>query len=115
MGSSHRELIEDKIIEHDPPQILAAAAPQMPLTISAGQTFIVKLDDAVSQPELPAPEELKADPALASTMTARLFAYTWKQPTTYTSLADLIRDLNALPCRMVRRIRSSRRSGHLAT
>ena len=43
-------LIEDKIIEHDPPKLLAVAAPKLPLAVKAGQTFAVKLDEAAGGP-----------------------------------------------------------------
>ena len=50
-------LIEDHVIKHEPPQITAPAGPQMPLTVKAGQTFAVELEQAVSQPEFPSPAE----------------------------------------------------------
>ena len=88
-------LIDDKVIEHPAPTIRAAAAPQLPLAIKAGQTFAVKLEKAAKQPELPTAEELKAHPELASTVSTRLLRYTWTRPTVYDNLADVKRDLNA--------------------
>ena len=76
-------LIEEKVIEHPPPKIEAVAAPQLPLAVKAGQTFTVQLEEAVAQPELPSPEELKADPELASAVSTSVFRYTWTQPTVY--------------------------------
>jgi hypothetical protein len=67
----------------------------MPLTIDAGQAFAIGLEEATKQPELPTSKELKADPALASGVSTRVFRYTWTKPTVYEDLAGLERDLNA--------------------
>ncbi len=88
-------LIEDKIIEHPAPEIKALAAMELPLSINAGETLAVKLEEAVTQPELPTPEELKANPALSSAVSTRILRYTWSRPTTYHKLDNLIHDLNA--------------------
>ncbi|MEI8371949.1 MAG: OPT family oligopeptide transporter [Planctomycetota bacterium] len=88
-------LIEEKIVHHLPPKLIAAALPKLPLAVKAGQTFTVKLDEAVGGPELSTPEELKADPELASTVRTSVLRYTWTDPTKYTDLAGLERDLNA--------------------
>ena len=63
-------LIEQKIIRHDPPKLAAVAVPKMPLTVEAGQTLSIGLKEAVGRPEFPTPKELKADPALASSVTS---------------------------------------------
>ena len=76
-------LIEAKVIRHDPPKIKAVAAPQLPLAVKAGQTFTVRLEEAVTQPELPTPEELKANPELSSAVSTRVLRYTWTRPTVY--------------------------------
>jgi uncharacterized oligopeptide transporter (OPT) family protein len=88
-------LIEEKIIVHPAPKITAVAMPQMPLAIKAGQTFTVRLEEAVEQPELPTAEELKADPELSSAVRTSVLRYTWAKPTTYRALAELERDLNS--------------------
>ena len=88
-------LIEDKIIRHPPPKITAVAAPKLPLAVKAGQTFTVQLEEAVTRPELPSPDELKANPELSSAVSTRVLRYTWTRPTVYSELADLDRDLNA--------------------
>jgi uncharacterized oligopeptide transporter (OPT) family protein len=88
-------LINEKIIVHDPPKIEAAAAPQLPLAVAAGQTLTVQLEEAVAQPELPTPEQLNANPELASTVRSSVFRYTWTRPAVYCTLSALIHDLNA--------------------
>ena len=77
-------LIEAKIIRHAAPQVRAAAAPELPLEVQAGQALTVVLDEAAKGPEL------------ASGAKTTTLAYTWSQPTVYSSLADLQRDLSAL-------------------
>jgi uncharacterized oligopeptide transporter (OPT) family protein len=88
-------LINEKVIEHAAPKIEAVAVPQLPLTIKAGQTFTVQLEEAVTQPELPSPEQLEADPELSSAVRTSVLRYTWTRPAVYRSLPDLIADLNA--------------------
>ena len=88
-------LIEQKVIEHPPPQVTADAAPKFPLAVAAGQTLTVELDEAVGRPELPTRDELEADLALFSTMRTRLLVYKWTRPTKYNDVTGLIRDLNA--------------------
>jgi uncharacterized oligopeptide transporter (OPT) family protein len=87
-------LINDKVIEHAPPRIVAFQSPHS-FTFQAGQTFAVRLDEAVGQPELPTAEELKADPSLASSVSTRVLRYTWKRRTKYPNLAALVDALNA--------------------
>jgi uncharacterized oligopeptide transporter (OPT) family protein len=89
------QLINDKIIKHPPPKITAIAAPQLPLSVAAGQTLAIKLEEAVTGPELPSPEALKDDPSLASTVNTKVSRYTWSRPTVYHDLDGLIGDLNA--------------------
>ena len=86
-------LIEAKIVEHDPPKLLAVAVPKLPLEFKAGQSLAVQLDEAGSGPELPSPEALKADPQLSSTVNTQVFRYTWKRDTRYVDLGGLERDL----------------------
>ena len=76
-------LINDKIIQHAAPQIRAAAAPSLPLTVAANQSLTVKLEEATKTPELTAD-------ATTSTL-----SYTWSQPVTYNSITDIQRDLSA--------------------
>jgi uncharacterized oligopeptide transporter (OPT) family protein len=76
-------LINAKIIRHPAPQVRAAAAPALPLAIQRGQALTVMLEQATTAPEL------------ASGATTNLLRYTWTQPATYTSLADLEHDLAA--------------------
>ena len=64
------------------------AAPQLPLAVKAGQTFAVRLEEAVGGPELPSPEELKANPELSSAVSTSVLRYTWTRPTVYADLAE---------------------------
>jgi uncharacterized oligopeptide transporter (OPT) family protein len=89
------QLIEQKIIRHDPPKLLAVTTPKMPLTIEAGQSLAVRLEEARTRPEFPTPEELKADPQLASSVTSEVLKYTWTRHTVYSEIAALVGDLNA--------------------
>jgi uncharacterized oligopeptide transporter (OPT) family protein len=75
------QLIEARIIHHAAPQLRAAAAPRLPLTVPAGQTLTLVLEEATVGPELSAG---------ATTNTLR---YTWAQPVTYTSMAELESEL----------------------
>jgi uncharacterized oligopeptide transporter (OPT) family protein len=77
------KLINEKIIKHAAPQIRAVAAPKLPLTVAAGQSFTAILVEATTTPEL------SADAATKS------LSYTWSQPTTYGSLAEIQRDFAA--------------------
>jgi uncharacterized oligopeptide transporter (OPT) family protein len=77
------KLIEAKIIRHAAPQVRAAAAPTLPLEVQEGQALTVVLEQA------------SAAPQLASGATTNELRYTWTQPATYASLADLGRDLTA--------------------
>ncbi len=88
-------LIEQKIIRHDPPKLVAVVKPEMPLTVEAGQTLAIGLEEAVGRPEFPTSKELKADPALASAVCSEVLRYTWTRRTVYNKMADLERDLNA--------------------
>ncbi|MGO8926782.1 MAG: OPT family oligopeptide transporter [Limisphaerales bacterium] len=76
-------LIEAKIIRHAAPQIRALAAPELPLQVQEGQALTVVLEQAATSPQL------------ASGATTNVLRYTWTQPATYASLADLGRDLTA--------------------
>jgi uncharacterized oligopeptide transporter (OPT) family protein len=76
-------LINAKVIQHAPPQIRAVSAPKLPLTVAAGQSLTVVLEEATQTPELTAA-------ATVSTLT-----YTWSQPVTYGSIAEIQRDLSA--------------------
>jgi uncharacterized oligopeptide transporter (OPT) family protein len=77
------KLIEAKIIRHAAPQVRAVAAPTLPLEVQAGQVLTVVLEQATTAPQL------------ASGATTNVLRYTWTQPTVYSSLADLGRDLTA--------------------
>jgi uncharacterized oligopeptide transporter (OPT) family protein len=88
-------MIHEKDIQHAPPVIQGDTAPRMPLEMKAGQSFSLQLEEAVSQPELPSPEAMKANPALASEVSTTVARYTWERPTSYRTLDELIRDLNA--------------------
>ena len=88
-------LINTKVIKHEPPGIKAIAVQQVPLAIKAGQTFTVRLEEAVTQPELPSAEQLKADPSLSSAVSTRVLRYTWTRAEVYRTQAGLIDDLNA--------------------
>jgi uncharacterized oligopeptide transporter (OPT) family protein len=76
-------LIEAKIIRHAAPQVRAVAAPTLPLEVQEGQAFTVVLEQAATSPQL------------SSGATTNVLRYTWTQPATYASLADLGRDLTA--------------------
>jgi uncharacterized oligopeptide transporter (OPT) family protein len=76
-------LINDKIIQHAAPQLRAVAAPKLPLRVAAGQSLTVILAEATKTPEL-------SDDATTSTL-----SYTWSQPVTYGSIAEIQRDLSA--------------------
>jgi uncharacterized oligopeptide transporter (OPT) family protein len=78
-------LIEAKIIRHAAPQVRAVAAPTLPLEIQEGQALTVMLEQAATSPQL------------ASGATTNVLRYTWSQPATYSSLADLGRDGAANP------------------
>jgi len=88
-------LIENKVIEHPAPKIDAVAVPQLPLAVKAGQTLTVRLEEAVTRPELPSPEELKANPELSSAVRTSVLRYTWTRPTVYRTRTGLMDDLNA--------------------
>jgi uncharacterized oligopeptide transporter (OPT) family protein len=95
-------LIQDKVIHHLPPKVTAVALPQLPLVLSAGQTFAVRLDEAVKRsdealgrPLLPSAEELEADPGLSSMIATQVVRYTWTRRTTYRKLSEVVRDLGA--------------------
>jgi uncharacterized oligopeptide transporter (OPT) family protein len=76
-------LIEAKIIRHAAPQVRAVAAPTLPLGVRPGQALTVVLEQATTAPQL------------ASGATTNVLSYTWTQPATYASLADLGRDLTS--------------------
>ena len=76
-------LIQAKIIRHAAPQVRAVAAPTLPLEVHEGQALTVVLEQAAAAPEL------------ASGATTNVLRYTWTQPATYASLAELERDLAA--------------------
>jgi uncharacterized oligopeptide transporter (OPT) family protein len=76
-------LIQDKVIKHAPPTLVASAAMKPPLSIPAGGCFTLVLEEADRSPML-------RDGSRVDTL-----RYTWAQPATYASLAELKRDLNA--------------------
>jgi uncharacterized oligopeptide transporter (OPT) family protein len=75
--------IEAKVIRHAAPQVRAVAAPDLPLAVQKGQALTVVLEEATAAPEL------------ASGATTNVLRYTWAEPATYASVADLQRDLSA--------------------
>ncbi len=77
------QLINDKIIKHPAPQIRAVAAPRLPLTVAAGQTFTVVLVEATTSPELSAGADTNN------------LTYLWSQARTYQSLDEIQRDFSA--------------------
>jgi len=77
------QLINARIIQHAAPQIRAVAPPSLPITVAAGQKLTVVLEEASVSPEL------------SAGATTRTLAYTWSQPTTYTNIAEIQRDLAA--------------------
>jgi uncharacterized oligopeptide transporter (OPT) family protein len=88
-------LIDEKIITHAPPKIEGVVAPHLPLAVKAGQAFTVQLEEAITQPELPSAEQLKANPKFASAVRTSVVHYTWTRAADYRSLSGLIKDLNA--------------------
>jgi uncharacterized oligopeptide transporter (OPT) family protein len=76
-------LINAKIIKHYAPQVQAIAVPKLPMSIQAGQSFTLVLEEANVSPELSAGADKKT------------LKYVWTQPTVYGSLADVKRDLSA--------------------
>jgi uncharacterized oligopeptide transporter (OPT) family protein len=89
------KMIEAKVIQHPAPKLIAVAEPKLPLAAKAGQTFTVKLDEAVGSPELPSPEAIKGNPELVSEVRTHVLRYTWTRPAVYTDFASLERDLGA--------------------
>lgn len=79
------ELINHKNgdIKHPAPEIHAAAAPQFPLAVAAGDKFTAVLTEATTTPEL----------SPAATVTT--LSYTWSQPANYNSIAEIKRDFSA--------------------
>lgn len=77
------QLINDKVIQHAPPQIRATAAPALPLAVAANQSLTVALEEASVAPEL------------AAGAVTRTLTYTWREPATYRTVEDLRRDLSA--------------------
>jgi len=88
-------LIEGKIVQHEPPKLIAMAEPKLPLAVKAGQSLTFRLEEAVGSPEFPSSRELEANSELASSVTTRVLSYKWTRPVTYADLADLVSDLNA--------------------
>ena len=76
-------LINQKIIKHPAPEVRAAAAPQFPLNVVAGDKFTTVLTEATTTPEL-TPEA-----------TVTTLAYTWSQSASYNSITELQRDFSA--------------------
>ncbi|MBK8129748.1 MAG: OPT/YSL family transporter [bacterium] len=77
-------LINDKIIKHNPPQITAAALIAAPVTIQAGESIALTLEEANVSPELSAGADTKH------------LRYTWYQAKSYTTNEQIIADLNAM-------------------
>jgi uncharacterized oligopeptide transporter (OPT) family protein len=88
-------LINEKIITHDPPKLLAAAAVHLPLHVKTGQTLTVQLDAAAEQPEFAAAGTPKAQRDVAQAVSKQVLRYTWTEPVVYHDLAALKHDLNA--------------------
>ncbi len=88
-------LIEAKVIQHPPPKITAIAAPTLPLSVKAGQTFVVGLEEAVTTPELPSPEARKAGAESLPAASTRVIRYTWTRAAMYQDLAGVEDALNA--------------------
>jgi uncharacterized oligopeptide transporter (OPT) family protein len=76
-------LIDAKIIKHAAPQVQAAALMTAPISVQAGESIALTLEEANVSPELSAG---------SSTSNYR---YAWTQPKTYGTSADLIKDFNA--------------------
>jgi uncharacterized oligopeptide transporter (OPT) family protein len=76
-------LVNAKIIHHAAPQIRAMTPPSLPLTVAAGQTFTVMLEEATSRPEL------------SPSAQRRRLTYTWTRPTVYQSVGEIQADLSA--------------------
>lgn len=89
------QVIDAKMIRHDPPKMVGVAQPAMPLAVKAGQTLAIRLEQATGRPELPTDVELKSNPSLSSVVKSEVLRYTWTRSKTYDKLTDLKRDLNA--------------------
>ena len=76
-------LINEKVIQHAAPQLVAATAPKLPLTVTAGQSLSLELTEATTTPELTA------------AATTRKFTYTWSHPVIYATIEEIQRDLSA--------------------
>jgi uncharacterized oligopeptide transporter (OPT) family protein len=76
-------LIDAKIIKHPAPQVSAVALTSFPMSIPAGQQFVVAVENATKTPELAAGSRIDT------------FRYVWTQPTVYGSMADLEKDFDA--------------------
>ncbi len=88
-------MIDAGDIKHPPPAITAIAAPRLPLAVNAGQDLAVKLETAVSEPELPLPNDGKARPDAVPGGRTSILGYTWTRARVYEDLDTLINDLNA--------------------
>ena len=88
-------MIDAKEIKHDPPKITAIAAPQIPLSVKPGEDFVVKLELAEAHPELPEPDQIKAQRELAGDVHTSIIGYTWTRPKVYDNIDGLVNDLNA--------------------
>ena len=77
-------LIEQGVIRHAAPVVSAARPAQLPLSVSAGQSFTVELEEVSPGP-----------PEYSSGVSARTLRYTWTEAASYTRLEELQRDLNS--------------------
>jgi uncharacterized oligopeptide transporter (OPT) family protein len=76
-------LINDHIIRHVAPQVRAETPPSMPLSIPAGLTFAVVVEEANKTPELDKGSRVDT------------FVYRWTQPVVYGNTDEIEKDFNA--------------------
>jgi uncharacterized oligopeptide transporter (OPT) family protein len=76
-------LIESRIIKHGPPQVSATQMMHAPLTVAAGQQFVLVVEEATKSPIL-------SDGSRVDTL-----RYFWPQAARYSTVADLKHDLTA--------------------
>lgn len=76
-------LIEDHVIRHAAPQVRADTLANLPLSLPAGLTFAVVMEEATKTPELDKGSRVDT------------LVYRWTQPTVYGSTEELKRDFNA--------------------
>ncbi len=76
-------LIENHVIKHTAPQVRADTLASLPLSLPAGITFAVTVEEANRTPELD------------KGATTQNLVYTWTQATTYSSTDEIEKDMNA--------------------